>query len=255
MNEPLDQAAGTPGEAATPRRRQWMVIAALTAAATVMFLALCMVFARNGQDFITRRDDSVGDMLMREGKRQEGSSAFSQALATYERALKARFNGPENRTYTLEHAGLLLWKEGRYEEAAEHFTRGLNGPGATSAPYEGLVDSLIHLKRLDEAQGRLDEWKARPDAAAEQAKICYAAGRLAESRNEIQQAREIYAQCVEQHQGALSAGRLGELLAESGDRDKAASYLEQYFLLGAPGRNNDALRALYYRLLDETPGQ
>ena len=180
---------------------------------------------------------------------------FGEALETYERALKARFNGPENRIYTLEHAGTILWKEGRYDEAVEYFLQAQNGPGATSAPYEGLVDSLILLKRLDEAQSFLDAWKARTDAAADQGKICYLSGRLAEARGDLNQALEVYLKCAEQPDGALASGRLGELAAEQGDRQAALSHLERYFLLGAPGRNNDALRTLYYRLTNETPVQ
>ena len=72
----------------------------------------------------------------------------------------------------------------------EYFLQAQNGPGATSAPYEGLVDSLILLKRLDEAQSFLDAWKARTDAAADQGKICYLSGRLAEARGDLNQALE-----------------------------------------------------------------
>ena len=180
---------------------------------------------------------------------------FAEALETYERALKAKFNGPENRTYTLEHAGMILWKEGRYEEAVVYFLQARNGPGATSAPYEGLVDSLIVLKRLDEAQSFLEAWESRPDAAADRGKLCYATGKLAEARGDMNRAVEIYQKCAEQPDGALSSARLGELMAEQGNREAALSHLERYFLLGAPGRNNDALRTLYYQLANETPAQ
>lgn len=255
MNDAIEQTDVITENTVTAGRRQWTMIVVLAAIAVAAFFGLCLVFARGGADFIARRDNSVGDMLMREGKRQEASSMFVEALETYERALKARFNGPENRTYTLEHAGMILWKEGRYEEAVEYFLQAQGGPGATSAPYEGLVDSLLVLKRLDEAQSFLDAWKARTDAAADQGKICYASGKLAEARGDMNQALELYRQCAEQSDGALASGRLGELLAEQGDREAALSHLERYFLLGAPGRNNDALRALYYRLTNETPAQ
>lgn len=255
MKDGIERMDEVPEQAVNTSRRQWTVIFVLAAIAVAAFFGLCLVFARDGADFIARRDNSVGDMLMREGKRQEASSMFAEALETYERALKATFNGPENRTYTLEHAGMILWKEGRYEEAVAYFLQARNGPGATSAPYEGLVDSLIVLKRLDEAQSFLDAWESRPDAAADQGKICYASGELAEARGDMNQALEIYRKCAEKPDGALSLGRLGELMAKQGDREAALSQLERYFLLGAPGRNNDALRTLYYQLTNETPVQ
>lgn len=232
--------------------RQWAAILIFAAVVTGALVCMFLGYARYGEDFVRRRDDSVGDMLMREGKRQETSYRYDLALDTYERALKARFNGPENHTYTLEHAGLLLWKAGRFEEAADHLTKALKGPGATTASYEGLVDSLLKLNRLDEAGVSIDLWTSAAKTAEEAGKACHAMARLSEARGDVKGAMEVYARCVERYGSVLSAGRLGELLAEQGDREKAVSYLERYFLLGAPGEENTALRELYERLLRET---
>lgn len=251
MNVVNEQPVNKTDNPARDASRQWVLVMALAVAVTGALVFMFLGFARYGEDFIRRRDDSVGDMLMREGKRQEASYEYALALATYERALKARFNGPENRTYTLERAGLLLWKEGRFEEAVERLTRALEGPGATVAPYEGLVDSLLHLKRLDEAGNFIDRWKEAAKTPGEEGKACHAEARLAEARGDVTGAMEIYVRCVERYASAMSAGRLGELLAEKGEREKAVSYLERYFLLGAPEGENAGLQDLYARLLEE----
>lgn len=252
MNAVNEQPANGPENPANDASRQWVLVMALAVLVTGALVFMFLGFARYGEDFIRRRDDSVGDMLMREGKRQEASYEYALALATYERALKARFNGPENRTYTLERAGVLLWKEGRFEEGADHLTRALAGPGATVAPYEGLVDSLLRLNRLDEAQDFIGRWLEAATTVEEEGKACHAEARLAEVRGDVNGAMEIYERCVERYAVALSAGRLGELLAEKGEREKAVSYLERYFLLGAPEGENAALQDLYARILEET---
>ncbi len=238
-------------------RRQWAIILALSVAATLGLVLIIVGYAKYGESFVRRRDDSFGDMLMREGKRLEEALRDDEALVVYERALKARFNGAANRTYTLERAGALLWRQGRYEEAAGCFTRALEGPKSSMMPYEGLVDSLIHLDRLDEARQRLAAWnEALPASgdAGESAKIGYASGQLKEAEGDVKGAMDLYAQCVAQHDSALSAARLGVLFQESGEPDKALSYLDKYFLLGAPGPDNAALQSLYSRLARENAG-
>ena len=247
----------TPIQAATAEhvddlRSQWPIIAALAAVVTLLIAGMMAGYARFGEDFVRRRDDSVGDMLMREAKRIEAGGMAERALETYERALKARFNGAANRTFTLERAGELQWRANNFEKAVDYLGRALEGPGASPAPYEGLVDSLIRLGRLDEARQRLSAWRQSLDTGTgDAAGLCHALGKLAEAEGNTAKAIILYDGCVSQYACALSAARLGMLYFEGGHRDKALEYLEKYFRLGAPGPDNAALHRLYAGLVAE----
>jgi len=245
-------------ESTTAGRKQGVIIAALSIAVVFILFIMIAAYARYGEEFVRRRDDSVGDMLMREGKRIEAGGVEARALETYERALKARFNGPENRTFTLERAGELHWRSGNVEKAAAYLSRALEGPGASLTPYEGLVDSLIRLNRLDEARQRLADWERvleGVDDDGQAAKACYASGRMTEAEGDVEGAMEHYKHCVAQYDCAFSAARLGELYFDKDNQGNALRYLDTYFLLGAPRRDNIALHGLYSELLHRSDGQ
>lgn len=240
-------------EAAKDAPNQRRVIAALSIAVTLLIIAMMAGYTRFGAEFLRRRDDSIGDMLMREGKRIEAGGLHPLALETYERALNARFNGASNRTFTLERAGELQWQAENFEKAAGYLSRALEGPGASPAPYEALVDSLIHLGRLDEARQRLSDWKETlASGDGDPAAYGHALGMLAEAEGDTAKAVIAYEGCASQYSHALSAARLGILYSESGQRDKALEYLEQYFRLGAPGKDNETLHSLYADLARES---
>lgn len=233
-------------------RTVWQITIALAVAVTLVFSAFVFFFARYGEEFVRRRDHTVGEVLMREGMRLEESGMDALALETYERALNARFHGLHHRTFTLQQAGLLLWRAGRHEEAANHLERSLEGPGSTTKPYEGLLDALIHLGKLEEAQRYLADWNEKISMLVqgdEHEKACYAAGLLAEAQGLSKEALDLYEQCVNNHASASSAGRLGQLYADQGENRKAIFYLERYFQLGAPGENMMTLLDVYSWLL------
>lgn len=224
----------------------------------ILFSTVIIAFARYGEDFIRRRDYSVGEVLMREGKRLEESSVPDKAQTTYERALLARFNDPKNRTFTLERLGRIYWGKEHYNAAVEKLLLASTGQNASIALYEGLVDSLIRLGRLDEAQQHIEAWTKRmndsQENTSEQQKLVlrYTAF-LSEKRGDMDTAIAEYEKCFKEYSDAESAARLAELLAERGDATSALRYLDHYFLLGAPRKDNKTLRKLYSSLALANP--
>ncbi|NLO32585.1 MAG: tetratricopeptide repeat protein, partial [Candidatus Hydrogenedentes bacterium] len=175
---------------------QWGGIAALTMLATFAFLTLIACYAWYGTDFLQRRDDAVGETLMREGKRREASFEYALALDFYQRALKARFNGPEHRTFTMERTGILLWQAGQAEDAAAILSEALTRDHVTTAPYSTLFEVLLHLNRTEEAAQLLETWKAVADTETDRAEQCHGAARLAEAQQHTKDAIKGYEHCV-----------------------------------------------------------
>jgi tetratricopeptide (TPR) repeat protein len=212
-------------------------------------LALLMLFSfsRTGEAFLTIRDDSVGEVLMRRGDRINRAGYEEEALAYYEKALRARFAGPQNRTHSLEAAGLILWKKGDYQKAREYLEASLKGIDATTAPYEALID--IHLKENETAEARelLDAWQqATHDSgdASEHWKLLLASGRLALAEGREEEGRAIFQKGKEESDLPAFAAQLAQLYARAGEHEKALSCLEAYFLQGGDDQGA-AMRDLY----------
>lgn len=227
-----------------------------TVAALASTVALLFFFSGRGEEFLTIRDDSVGEVLMRRGDRLNKADYKTEALAYYEKALKARFAGPQNRTHTFEAAGLILWHFGETEKALEYLEASLAGMEATTAPYEALVDIHLEAGRVDEAAAVWEEWQreeVNPDFPKEGEKRLLASAKIAAARGKEEEARKLLQAGVEEGGGATFYAHLAQSYARAGEHEKALSCLEAYFLQGGDGQG-EAMRHLYRTLRSaETP--
>ncbi|NLN92238.1 MAG: hypothetical protein GX130_02880 [Candidatus Hydrogenedens sp.] len=222
----------------------------LTFMALVAALALLLLFSRTGETFLTIRDDSVGEVLMRRGDRLNKTAYKKEALACYEKALKARFAGAQNRTHSLEAAGLILWHFGEEKKAREYLEASLAGPEATTAPYEALVD--IHLKagRVEAAGKVLEQWlqtEADPDGPSEEMKILLASAKIAQAQGREEEARTLFKAGAEEGKDPAFSACLAQNYARAGEHEKALSSLEVYFLQGGDEQMR-SMRQLYRTL-------
>jgi tetratricopeptide (TPR) repeat protein len=96
---------------------------------------------------------------MREGLRCEAAGALAEAKERYSLALQGRFEGPQNRTDTLKHLGLLYLDEGKLDEAAKNLGEAADSPYAPITVYGPLCDVLLKLERYDETEKTVAVWR------------------------------------------------------------------------------------------------
>lgn len=218
-------------------------------------LGMLLYFSESGEAFLSARDDSVGEVLMKRGDRLVRAGSDKEALAYYEKALAARFAGAQNKTHTLEAAGLILWKQEHFDRAKDYLSRSLQGYQPTEAPYEALIDILLKEGRAQEAASLLEHWQSVRDGAADPGqsdKVLLASGKVAAALGKEEEALRLFQEGDEQGGDPEFSACLALYYAKAGDREKTISCLKHYFLRGGEG---EKFRALYNALLshDSSP--
>lgn len=216
-------------------------------------LGMLLYFSESGEAFLSARDDSVGEVLMKRGDRLVRAGSDKEALAYYEKALAARFAGAQNKTHTFEAAGLILWKQGHFDRAKDYLSRSLQGYQPTEEPYEALIDILLKEGHAKEAASLLEDWRSVRDEAADpwqSDKVLLASGKVAAALGKDEEALRLFQQGAEQGGAPEFSACLALYYAKAGDREKAISCLKRYFLRGGEG---EKFRALYDALLSDKP--
>lgn len=231
----------------------WALLLALAAA-----LAACAgtaLYARYGGLLLARGDRGVSRLYVGEAERMGNAGAPDEALALYEKAFSAGFGHPPDRSRALTLKGLLLWRQGRVKETAETLSAAASGSAPNFDGAQALIEALLHLRRVDEAQSVLRRWRGAAGESAPpqtRADMLYCAGRVAQERGDIADARAAYGESAALAPGKPAEYRLGALCAEAGETGEALRHLERFLLGGASG--NEAARAReLHRALQSNP--
>ncbi len=220
----------------------WACLLAL--AAGLAGTAGVFVYAQYGSALLTRGDSGVSRLFVGEAERMGNAGDVEQALALYEKAFQAGFSFPPDKSRALTLKGLLLWRHGRVRDAADALSAAVAGSAPNFGGAQPLVEALLHLKRLDEAQTVVRRWaEALGDSATPQARaeMLYCAGRVAQERGEAPAARASYEESAALAPGNLAEYQIGALCAEAGNVAEARRHFERFLLSGASG--NEAAKA------------
>ncbi len=204
-------------------------------------------YAHFGRVFLTQGDNGVSRLFVGEAERLGDAGCADQALVLYDKAFRAGFGYPPDKSRALTLKGLLLWRAGRVRDAAEALSAAVSGSAPNFDGAQPLVEALLHLKRIDEAQSVVGRWReALKDSAAPQARadMLYSAGRAAQERGDLKGARTAYEESATLVQGGLADYRVGVLCAEAGDSAVARKHLERFLLGGASGAEAAKAREL-----------
>ncbi len=203
-----------------------------------------VVYAHFGGALLSRGDSGVSRLFVGEAERMGNAGDVEQALALYEKAFQAGFSFPPDKSRALTLKGLLLWRHGRVPDAADALSAAVAGSAPNFGGAQPLVEALLHLKRMDEAQTVVRRWaealgvSATPQARAE---MLYCAGRVAQERGDATAARSSYEESAALAPGNPAEYQIGALCAEAGNVAEARRHFERFLLNGASG--NEAAKA------------
>lgn len=256
ISNPNDlQIPSTPaeGSGALGARSFWIAVLLLTLAITGLVFIASVIARVYGDAFLSRRNDSIGELLMQEGDRLEKAGLADAALERYLQAVKARFAGGHNRIHTLKRIGFLYRDRGEYERAVEYLRQTITGAYVPTTSYFALVDALMRLDRLDEAESASRDWLQSvegKDLPREQGRALYYIGRIAERRDDMPDAVDAYRKSDTQFGDELSAARLAEYYMEQENWEEARAALDRYFSRQPTGSLAEKMRSLRAQLLD-----
>ena len=228
------------------------VTAALVAAATLLLMASAVLYTRYGPALLTRLDVSVGEVLMEEGILLENAGDIEKAEQRYRIALESRFEGPQNRAYTLKRLGKLLWLDGRDEESLPCLQEAARSPDAPISTFETLCEVLHRLGRYSEIPPVAATWL---EAAQEQgnnesvAAAYFQLGRAAKATGDETAAVAHFEKAHALVSGGGPASELANIHYRKGDYALALTYLDEYLGGGATGNCADHARSLRKKIL------
>ena len=204
-------------------------------------------YAVHGDALLVQGDSRVSRLFVGEAERAERAGDDEAALALYGKAFAAGFAHRPDKARALTLQGRLLWRLGRVRDAADV----LSEAAAGSAPnFDGaaiLVEALLQLRRVDEAQSVVRRWRERSEKTAppqSRAEMLYAAGRVAQERGDLKQARAAYEESAVLSPGGVADYRLGQISAGAGDAAQARRRLLAFLLGGASGTDANKARQL-----------
>jgi len=204
----------------------------------VAAFAASSLYAAGGGPLLARLDGSVGEVLMHRGLRFERAGQYEAASAEYERALAARFQGPQNRVHTLKSLGYCYMKLDRPAEAAPLFAEAHASPYWARVWYGYYIQVVSGAERLAVAESWLGTALAAEDPLLAAA-ACYALGRAHEALGDGTAAEAAFAEGAALAPGSENDCALAPYLAAR-DRDHEAR--ERALACLAKGATGEAAR-------------
>ncbi len=215
--------------------------------ALALFYGGAFLYTKNSGPLLKRTGRSVGSVMMKEAQRLELGGDAPGAETAYRAALAAGFTGPEDRTFTEKHLGILLLASGRMEEAASHLQTAVSlRPGTELLAFAPLCEALLALGRHAELERTAEAWKSahRVDAIAK-AHACALQGKSALAQGNDTLALQRFKEGAELSPGSEASGELGLFYFKHKQYDEARPQLEAYLLHGA---TNNTIQAAYEAL-------
>ena len=232
----------------------WSIL--LSLAGGLALTAGAAFYAQRGGAVLARVNDAVPRLFVVEAARMSRAGESDKVLALYDRALQAGFGHPPDKSRTLALKGLILWDQGRVREAAETLSASASGTAPDFRGARALVEALLHLKRLDEAQSAVRRWREAQGETAEpqvMADILYCKGRVAQERGDLKAARGAYEESAALVPRGLADYALAFMCFDGGDFGDAKRHLEEFLLGGATGAEAESARELCRRLESPPP--
>ena len=215
------------------------------------------LYSNFGSALLTPGDNGVSRLFVGEAERMGRAGEPDRALALYEEAFRAGFGYPPDKSRALTLKGMVLWRMGRVKETADALSEAASGSAPNFDGAQALVEALLHLKRMDEAQSVVRRWReAMGDKASPQirADMLYSTGRIAQERGDLGAAKAAYEESAATVPGSLAEYLCGILCAEAGNVTEARQHLERFLVGGASGDEAARARASYRSLGSNSDG-
>ena len=212
---------------------------ALSALCCVGVLVSIGLYAQRGEVLLARMEVSVGEVLMNKGIRLEEGGFVHEAVAQYRLALRARYQGEQNRIHTLERLGGILVAGGAYETSLPLLREAAESEHARVTVYALLVEALFQGGALEEAGAVSAQWSAMAAGEGDvlqEAAAHFQLGRVAAASD----ADEVVfvGHCRESIRlapGGDAAWALAQHYASRGRDEEARAQAEAFLLYGALG--------------------
>ncbi|HNR36854.1 MAG TPA: hypothetical protein PKO36_16895 [Candidatus Hydrogenedentes bacterium] len=205
------------------------IVAGLTLAALIAFMAGVSAFARHGDALVRDMDRAVAGVAHEQAIRFERAGDYAKAKEAYLLALEGRFDDRNARADALMRLGRMLrWHESP-EAGLPYLRQALADPGHDMAIYDVLCEALIAANAHEELTSTArqyfeDAGKAKDNELRAQAKYFEGRGLLA--LGEKEKALDAFIESETIRGGGLGACEAGILLYNMGQIERAKGYLE-----------------------------
>lgn len=220
-----------------------------TLAGTVALFAFVLVYCRFAGPIVDALDEELGEVLMRRAMQFEGAGEVENAKEMYLEALERPFHGQQNRADTLKRLGTLYWMDGQPDAALPYLRNASEFDNPPRSVFEPLLDSLITLNRLEEADKTLQRWIELIGAEKEElAKAKYYVGKLALLCGDKKRAEVAFLEGLTLVPGGRNASELATLYFLDNRFDQALPYVNQYLETGS-GQRAEYMRWVRAKIL------
>lgn len=151
------------------------IVGGVAGVLAVAFWVAVLMSGHWGGPVVEGMANAIGEIHLEEGMRLDTAGDVVGAEQAYEQALKARFQYPDNRVYTLRLLGGLLQRVGRPEEAIRRLQQMVALPDCPVKIFAPYVASLVDVHRYDEAVQVVERW--------------FKAAQMANNSDEMEQAK------------------------------------------------------------------
>tara|TARA_R110001592_G_scaffold66202_3_gene203069 strand:+ start:58 stop:783 length:726 start_codon:yes stop_codon:yes gene_type:complete len=222
------------------RKKHQLFLPLVAACLTLIMLVTAKVYREQSRTLLPPLTRQLGTVAMELGTRSEGAGDLPGALAHYLDALQGVLHGEQDRVHVEKRCGVLYWKLGDAEMAIPHLIRAQESSLRSLNGYRPLVESLLAVGRVAEANTCVQRWILEAeDAPRSLADALQMLGRLAVISGAPDQARKNVTaaqKLVEGHESLVDRARRQ---ADGGDLNGAISSMERYLSSAPPGVTAD----------------
>jgi tetratricopeptide (TPR) repeat protein len=231
----------------------WTALGLSTLCLLGLFLSVA-TYAKRGDVLLRRMDVSVGEVLMKKGIRLEEAGFPGEAAVQYRVALRARYQGEQNRIQTLERLGRLSVEGGAHEMALPYLRKAAASAHARLTVYAPFVEALLEVGANEEARDVAGRWREKAiekEDIVEEALASYQLGFATQAIGaDAEESLGHHGDSVRAVAGGEAAWALAQYFAAEGQTLEALEQVEMFLLYSATGEGRDAAVALRETLKD-----
>jgi tetratricopeptide (TPR) repeat protein len=200
-----------------------------------------MAYARLAPPLLDAMYPTISELTMREGQHLEAAHDYAGAFDTYLKALDGRYQGQQNRAFTLYRLGTLQREHGLGEGKPDFLMQAYEHPQCPVAAFEVVARQMLSAYGPDKEaplKKLFTRWEATVAKPEEWAMYYFYRGGYAQMAGHPEEARAFWERGEGYVPGSPCAYSLAEALYAEGVYDKAENYNNKYLL---EGQNPDYL--------------
>jgi hypothetical protein len=200
-----------------------------------------LLYSRTAPPMLDTMHLTISELAMREAQRLEDAHAYDKAFAKYQAALAGRYQGPQNRAFTLYRLGMLQREQGLGAGLADYLEQAIEHPRCPLDAFEVYTHELMSEftpEKESEVLQLFSRWELQIEAPDEYAMYYFYRGGYAQMKGQSEAAKVFWARGEGYVSGSPCAWALGEALYAEGSLELANHYNNTYLL---KTRNTDFL--------------